>query len=100
MDRITQSVITTWVSKHVEYYKSDFYEQNSRGRAKRCNLNNELNLFTTIFKWYRHSEEFEREALHLINPVKTKHKKMGFIRAKTVKEKAITLEHAKNSSLI
>ncbi len=94
MDFITPSIVTSWVQNQVKFFKSDEYEQNSRGRAKRCNLNNELNMFTTIFNWYKQSETFEQEALHLVNPVKTKHKKLGFIRAIPVKEKKITLDHA------
>ncbi len=94
MDLITPSVITSWVQKQVQHFKSDEYEQGSRGKAKRCNLDNELNLFTTIFNWYKQSETFEQEAIHLTNPIKTRHKKLGFIRAKPVKNMKITLDHA------
>lgn len=95
MNMITQSLISKWVSKQVEYFRSEIYEDCSRGGAKRCNLDNELNLFTTIFNWYKQSDEYEYEAVPLTNPVKIKHKRMGFIRAKPIKDKAITLEHAR-----
>jgi integrase len=94
MDQITPSTVTKFVQKLVDYYKSDFYQTSGRGRAGRCNLNNELNLFVTIFNWYKESEEFEREALSLTNPIKKKHKKMGFIKPVPDKRKKITLEHA------
>lgn len=94
MGDIRPSTIKSWVEKNVKYYKSDFYEGNARGRAKRCNLDNELNLFTTIFNWYKGAEEFEHEALPLTNPVRTEHKRLGFIRAATPKNRAISLEHA------
>jgi integrase len=94
MDKITPSRITTWVNHLVEHYSSDFYQNSGRGRAGRCNLNNELNIFVTIFNWYKESEEFEREALHLTCPIKRKHKKLGFIKPVPDKKKQISLEHA------
>ncbi len=94
MDKITPSKITSWVNKLVEYYKSDFYQNSGRGRASRCNLNNELNMFVTIFNWYKESEEFEKEALHLTSPIKRKHKKLGFIKPVPDKKKQISLEDA------
>lgn len=94
MENITSSVITKWVETNVNFFKSEDYEGNNRGRSKRCNLDNELNLFKTIFNWYKDCEEFEYEARNLVNPIKTKHKKLGFIRAKPIKDKAISLEHA------
>jgi len=54
----------------------------------------ELNLFVTIFNWYKESEEFEKEALHLTCPIKKKHRKQGFIKPLPDKRKKITLEHA------
>lgn len=94
MEQITPGVISSWVERHVSYFKSDYYTENSRGNAKRCNLHNELNLFTTIFNWYKSHEDFEEEALNLQNPVRTKHKKASFIRVKPIKKKAIELEDA------
>lgn len=94
MEELTVAKITGWVEENVAYFKSEEYTDSCRGLAKRCNLDNELNLLTLIFNWYKASEEFEAEAISLTNPVKTKHKKMGFIRVKPVKDKAITLEAA------
>jgi integrase len=94
MSELTHSKISSWVEEKVAYFKSDEYLNAGRGEAKRCNLDNELNLLTTIFNWYKSSEEFETEAITLSNPVKQKHKRMGFIRPKPVKDKAITLDAA------
>src|SRR5690606_22874166 len=69
MDKITPSKITAWVNKNVEHFKSDEYQGSGRGRAGRCNLNNELNMFVTIFNWYKASEQFEKEAILLTCPV-------------------------------
>lgn len=94
MSEITQSKITAWVESKVKYFKSAKYESSSRGLSKRCNLDNELNLLTTIFNWYKSSEDFETEAASLSCPVTKNHKKKGFIRPKPIKDKAITLEAA------
>jgi integrase len=94
MHKITPSVISSWVEKNVSFYKSSEYEDNSRGHAKRCNLDNELNLMTTIFNWYKSSEFFEVESQGLSNPVKTHHKKLGFVRTKIKIHKAISLDDA------
>jgi integrase len=94
MHRLTPSVIAAWVEKNVSLYKSSEYEENARGKAKRCNLDNELNLLVTIFNWYKSSECFETESQRLTNPVRTQHKKLGFIRTKSVNQKAIELEDA------
>ena len=45
MDKITPSKITAWVTQNEEFFKSEEYQTSGRGRAKRSNLNNELNLF-------------------------------------------------------
>lgn len=94
MDQITPSKVTKWVNKLVDFYTSEFYDGSRRGHARRCNLNNELNLFVTIFNWYKESEEFEQEALHLTNPIKRKHKKLGFIKALPDKKMQIDLNDA------
>lgn len=94
MDRISPTRITTWVNDLVEYFKLENYSGSGRGKARRCNLNNELNLFVTIFNWYKESEEFESEALTLTNPVKRKHKKLGFVRPAPDKRKQISLQDA------
>ena len=51
-------------------------------------------MFVTIFNWYKQSEQFEKEAQLQTNPVKTKHKKMGFIRPLPDKRKQIDLDSA------
>jgi integrase len=94
MDQITPSKITEWVQHWVKFFNTDDYHGSGRGKAGRCNMNNELNMFVTIFNWYKQSEQFEKEALALTNPVKTKHKKMGFIRPIPDKRKQIDLDSA------
>lgn len=94
MDKITPSKITDWVIKRVEFFSSEDYRESGRGVAGRCNLNNELNLLVSIFNWYKQSEQFEKEALPLTCPVKTKHKKMGFIKPLPDKLKQINLQDA------
>lgn len=94
MDRISPSRITEWVIERVAYYSSEEYQSSGRGRAGRCNLNTELNMFVTIFNWYKQSEDFEKEAVALTCPVKTKHRKMGFIKPLPDKIKQINLQDA------
>jgi integrase len=94
MDEITPPKVTSFVQTLAKHFSSDFYQSSGRGRASRCNLNNELNLFVTIFNWYKESEEFEKEAIALTNPIKKKHKKMGFIKPVPDRRKKITLDHA------
>lgn len=94
MDRITPSKITEWVIEKVERFSSEDYQSSGRGRAGRCNLNKELNMFVTIFNWYKQSEDFEKEALSLTCPVKPKHRKLGFIKPLPDKLKQINLQDA------
>jgi integrase len=94
MDQLTPSKITAWVNKNVEHFKSDDYQGSGRGRAGRCNLNCELNMLVTIFNWYKQSEQFEKEAMLLTNPVKTKHRKLGFIKPLPDKRKQIDVQSA------
>lgn len=94
MDLITPSKITSWVVKWVEHFSTEDYQSSGRGVAGRCNLNNELNMFVTIFNWYKQSEFFEKEAVMLTCPVKPKHRKMGFIKTVPDKKKQIELHHA------
>jgi integrase len=93
MNQITPSRITSWVNHWVEEFKQDDY-QKERGKAGRCNLNNELNMFVTIFNWYKESEKYEKEAHLLTNPVKKKHRQLGFIKPVPDKKKQIDLEDA------
>lgn len=94
MDQITPSKITAWVNKNVEHFKSDEYQGSGRGRAGRCNLNCELNMLVTIFNWYKQSEQFEKEAMLLTCPVKTKHRRLGFIKPLPDKRKQIDVQSA------
>ncbi|QDK42402.1 hypothetical protein DOM21_13295 [Bacteriovorax stolpii] len=94
MDQLTPSKITSWVNKNVEHFKSDEYQGSGRGRAGRCNLNCELNMLVTIFNWYKASEQFEKEAMALTCPVKTKHRKLGFIKPLPDKKKQIDVQSA------
>jgi integrase len=94
MEELTPTMLTGWVEKQVKHFKSEKYQNSTRGKAKRCNLDNELNLLTTIFNWYKKSEKFEHEAINLLNPVRLTHKRLGFIQPKPIKDKAISLEAA------
>lgn len=94
MDRITPSKVDTWVHHWKDYYISKQYQESGRGNAARCNLNNELNMFVTIFNWYKQSEVFEKEALYLTCPIKTRHRKLGFIKPIPDKKRQIELEDA------
>lgn len=94
MNRITPAKITDWVINKVTHFNSEDYQTSGRGKAGRCNLNNELNMFVSIFNWYKQSEDFEQEAVSLTCPVKLKHRKMGFIKPLPDKLKQINLEHA------
>ncbi len=94
MDKITPSKITEWVTARVEYFSTEEYQGSGRGVAGRCNLNNELNMFVTIFNWYKQSEDFEKEALLLTCPVKPKHRKLGFIKPLPDKLKQINVQDA------
>jgi integrase len=94
MSQITPTKITSWVNYWTDYYRSELYTGSGRGNAGRCNLNNELNLLVTIFNWYKESEIFEKEAVHLTCPVKRKHRKLGFIKPLPDKRMQIDLENA------
>lgn len=94
MDQITPSKITEWTQYWVSIFSHEDYQSSGRGKAGRCNLNNELNMFVSIFNWYKQSEQFEKEAISLTNPVKTKHKKLGFIKPLPDKRKQINLKDA------
>lgn len=48
--------------------------------ATRCNLYNELNLFSTIFNWYKSEDEFEEESKSIFSPVRARYKQMAYIR--------------------
>lgn len=96
MEEITSTVINRWIERKKKYYTSEEYQARGRGCAGRCNLYNELNLFNTIFNWYKAEDEFEGESRDLFTPIRPRHKKMAFIREPTVKpeQKKITVEAA------
>jgi integrase len=96
MEEISSTVINRWIDRKKKYYTSEEYKAKGRGCAGRCNLNNELNLFTTIFNWYKAEDEFEAESSDLFTPIRPRHMKMAFIREPTVKpeQKKITVEAA------
>ena len=96
MEEITSTVINRWIDRKKKYYTSEDYKAKGRGCAGRCNLYNELNLFNTIFNWYKAEDEFEAESSELFTPVRPRHRKMAFIREPSVKpeQKKITVEAA------
>lgn len=96
MEDISSTVINRWIERKKKFYTSEEYIARGRGHAGRCNLYNELNLFTTIFNWYKAEDEFEQESRDLFTPIRPRHKKMAFIREPTVKpeQKKITVEAA------
>lgn len=96
MEDITSTVINRWIERKKKVFTSEEYQAKGRGHAGRCNLYNELNLFTTIFNWYKAEDEFEGEAKELFTPIRRRHKTMAFIREPTVKpeQKKITVEAA------
>jgi integrase len=93
MNEITPSKITEWTIEWAKHFSTDEY-QSGRGQAGRCNLNGELNMFVTIFNWYKESEQYEIEAQPLTCPIKRKHRKLGFIKPLPDKKKQIDLKHA------
>lgn len=96
MEEISSTVINRWIDRKKKFYTSEEYQAQGRGCAGRCNLYNELNLFNTIFNWYKAEDEFEAESRELFTPIRPRHKKMAFIREPTVKpeQKKITVEAA------
>lgn len=85
--------LNRWMEAKVKHFKSEKYVSLSRGLAKRCNLDNELNLLSGIFNYYKRSETFMDESKDIINPVRMREfKKKGFIRAKPVKNLQIKPE--------
>ncbi|MCB0378072.1 MAG: site-specific integrase [Bdellovibrionales bacterium] len=96
MEEITSSVINDWIERKKKWFESDEYDSLGRGYAGRCNLNNELNLFTTIFNWYKAEDEFEAESALIPSPIRRRHKKMSFFRdtPKNPEDKKIPVEAA------
>lgn len=94
MDEITSTTINKWLEKWVTYYQSDEWKITGKGKHARCNLYNELNLFTTIFNWYKNEDEFEEESKNLQSPIRRRHKKLAFIKEPPKKDKKIPVEDA------
>jgi len=79
MEDITSTVINQWIESKKKWFASEEYTALGRGYAGRCNLYNELNLFTTIFNWYKSEDEFEQESSELTLPIRRRHKNMAFL---------------------
>jgi integrase len=94
MHEITPTVINEWIEKWVFYFRSDEWQALGSGKHARCSLNMELNLFSTIFNWYKNEDEFLDEAKGLLNPIRPRHKIMGFIKDVNRNHKKIPLEDA------
>lgn len=96
MEEISSTVINKWIERKKKFYVSEEYKARGRGCAGRCNLYNELNLFTTIFNWYKEEDSFEAESKDLFTPIRLRHRKMAFIREPSVKpeQKKIPVEAA------
>lgn len=96
MEDITSTTINKWIDRKKRFFTSQDYMARGRGCAGRCNLYNELNLFTTIFNWYKAEDEFEEESRKLFTPIRPRHRTMAFIREPTIKpeQKKITVEAA------
>lgn len=96
MEDISSTVLNRWIEKKKQYFTSDEYAALGRGYAGRCNLYNELNLFQTIFNWYKAEDEFEEESNELVTPIRPRHKNMAFIKdtPKKPDDKKIPVEAA------
>jgi integrase len=80
MRDITPARVNRWVVEKKEWFSSAEYARRGRGKASRCNLDNELNLLSTIFNWYREEEEFEWESIGMASPVRRRHRRIGVLR--------------------
>lgn len=96
MEDITSTVINDWVVKKKKWYSSEEYRSLGRGSSARCNLYNELNLYTTIFNWYKAEDEFEEESRVISTPIRPRHRNMAFIKdtPKNPDDKKIPVEAA------
>ncbi len=96
MEEITSTVINRWIEQKKKWFASEQYAMLGRGFAGRCNLYNELNLFKTIFNWYKGEDEFEHESYNVSSPLRPRHKKMAFIKdtPKKPDDKKIPVEAA------
>jgi integrase len=80
MEDLSSTVINRWIERKKKWFASDEYAALGRGCAGRCNLYNELNLFQTIFNWYKAEDEFEGESKDITTPLRPRHKHMAFIK--------------------
>jgi integrase len=96
MEDISSTVINRWIESKRKWFLSDEYAALGRGYAGRCNLYNELNLFQTIFNWYKAEDEFEEESKDFAIPLRPRHKIMAFIKDTPMKpdDKKIPVEAA------
>lgn len=96
MEDISSEVINKWIIVKKKWFMSDEYAALGRGYAGRCNLYNELNLFQTIFNWYKAEDFFEEESKGLTLPLRPRHKKMAFIKdpPKNPEDKKIPVDAA------
>ncbi len=96
MEEITSTVINRWIEQKRKWFASEEYAMMGRGFAGRCNLYNELNLFQTIFNWYKSEDEFEHESSNVPSPLRPRHRKMAFIKdtPKKPDDKKIPVEAA------
>lgn len=94
MHEITPSKLNEWIEKWVHFYKSEEWQSGGSGRGARCNLKNEINLLSTIYNWYKQEDEFLEESKSVLNPVRSRHKDMSFIKDIPRKNKKITVEEA------
>lgn len=95
MGELTPTRLNEWIADKVDFFKSGEWEEGGgSGKHARCNLDTEINLLSTIFNWYKQEDEFFAESKLIVSPIRKRHKEMGFIKAKPVKNKKITVEDA------
>lgn len=92
MNQITSKTINEWLEYWVKHFQSEEWQVSGSGKHARCNLKNELNLFVTIFNWYKTDDAFEAESKLLTLPIRERHKVMAFIKDLPQKDKKITPE--------
>ncbi|WP_413942676.1 tyrosine-type recombinase/integrase [Bdellovibrio sp. HCB-162] len=96
MEDITPTVINEFIDEQKQVFLSEEYKARGEGCSGRCNLDNEINIFNTVFNWYKREEEFATESKFLFTPIRPRHKKMGYIKDSPNKpeNKKITVEAA------
>lgn len=96
IEDITPAVISQIIEKRKAFYMSEEYKARGSGCSGRCTMNNELNIFNTVFNWYKEEEEFLVESQNRVTPIRKRHREAGYIREGSVKPevKKITPEQA------